>query len=335
MTGAEKKPSWAVVPPRMKTAVGRLLGSPVVRARRSYGGYGPSATFVLTLADDRRAFFKGTYPLPEDSGVRWSLDREEALYRRLGHVIRPWAPAYLGSVRADGWHGLLLELLPSRSVLPWTQAKARRAARSYAAFHAATLGEQLPSWLSRTQHREFSGYWGKIARDVTALERLTGLAGERSVEARAWLRSSMRALRQAERALRTAQGPSALLHFDTRSDNIRLEGGLLRMFDWPFASVGPPEIDIAAFAQTIEAEDGPRSEAVLTWYEAVLPLRSDVLIGSIVGIAGYFADRAPRPDVPELPRLRSIQRRQLKASLRWAAAVLDLPEPSWLAAVPR
>ena len=333
--GTEDKPTWAVVPPQVRLAVARVLGSPVVRARRSYGGYGPSATFVLTLADGRRAFFKGTYPLPEDSGVRWSLDREEKVYRRLGRVIAPWAPAYLGSVRAEGWHGLLLEPLASRSVLPWTRPKARRAAESYAAFHASTLGQQLPTWLSRTQHREFSGYWPKIAWDAAALERLTGLAGERSAEARAWLRSSMRALRQGERALRRAGGPCALLHFDTRSDNIRLEGALLRMFDWPFASVGPPEIDIVAFAQTIEAEDGPRSDAVLKWYEAVLPLRHDVLVGSIVGIAGYFADRAPRPDVPELPRLRSIQRRQLKASLRWAAAVLDLPEPSWLAAVPR
>jgi thiamine kinase-like enzyme len=185
-----------------------------------------------------------------------------------------------------------------------------------------------------TQHREFSSYWRKISADEQALGRLSALAGLRRAEARAWLLACMRALRQGERAIRSPGEPSALLHFDTRSDNIRLEGTLLRLFDWPFASIGPPEIDVAAFAQTIEAENGPRSEVVLGWYEAVLPLRRDVLIGSVVGIAGYFADRAPRPDVPGLPRLRSIQRRQLRASLRWAARLLDLPEPAWLAAVP-
>jgi Phosphotransferase enzyme family len=314
--------------------VGRVLGSPVIRGRRTYGGYGPSATFVLTLADGRGAFFKGTYPLPENSGVRWSLDREEVVYRRLGAMMEPWAPAYLGSVRAEGWHALLLELIGDPPVLPWTRPKARRAAESYAAFHASTLGRPLPAWLSRTQHREFSSYWRKISADEQALGRLSALAGLRRAEARAWLLACMRALRQGERAIRSPGEPSALLHFDTRSDNIRLEGTLLRLFDWPFASIGPPEIDVAAFAQTIEAENGPRSEVVLGWYEAVLPLRRDVLIGSVVGIAGYFADRAPRPDVPGLPRLRSIQRRQLRASLRWAARLLDLPEPAWLAAVP-
>jgi hypothetical protein len=100
------------------------------------------------------------------------------------------------------------------------------------------------------------------------------------------------------------------------------------------ASVGPAEFDVAAFVQSIEAEGGPRADASLAWYESALPLRRDVLIGSVAGIAGYFADRAPRPAPPGLPRLRSVQRRQLKASLGWAARVLEVPEPAWLAAVP-
>ena len=50
----------------------------------------------------------------------------------------------------------------------------------------------------------------------------------------------------------------ALLHFDTRSDNLRLQsGGRLRLFDWPYASLGPPELDVAAFAQSITCEGGP------------------------------------------------------------------------------
>ena len=43
----------------------------------------------------------------------------------------------------------------------------------------------------------------------------------------------------------------------------------------------------------------------------------------------------PQPRLsPGLPRLRSVQRRQLKASLRWASQRLGLPYPSWLRAVP-
>jgi Phosphotransferase enzyme family len=329
----EDKPAWLVVPARLKEAVARVLGSQVVRARRTFGGYAPSATYVLTLADGNRAFFKGTYPLPAGSGVSWALDREEVVYRRLGRVIRPWAPEYFGSVRADGWHAVLIEAVGGTAVVPWTHAKAMRAVRSYAAFHASTLGRPMPNWLSHTQHRDFAVFWRQIASDEEAVERLAALAGERIGEASDWLRTYAATLRRGEEALRRAAEPYALLHFDTRSDNIRLEGSLLRMFDWPAASVGPAEFDVAAFAQSIEAEGGPGCEAVIGWYESELPLRRDVLIGSVAGIAGYFADRAPRPAVPGLPRLRSIQRRQLRVSLNWAARLLDVPEPSWLSTV--
>jgi hypothetical protein len=106
------------------------------------------------------------------------------------------------------------------------------------------------------------------------------------------------------------------------------------MFDWPFASVGPAEFDVAAFAQGVAAEGGPAPERVVAWYEEVLPLRAVVLDASLAGIAGYFADRAWRPPMSGLPRLRSIQRRQLKASLAWAARRFALPEPRWLDVVP-
>lgn len=309
------------------------LGSRVVRAARTYGGYTPSATFRLALEDGRRAFFKGTYPLPAGSGVRWMLEPEERVYRRLGRYIRPWAPAYIGSVRTVGWHALVLEDVRGESVLPWTSAKARRAARSYAGFHRATHGRRLPAWLSRTQHRDFGVYWGRLAREDGGLERVATLAGSRAGEARGWLGKAVPLLEGAERRLVRAREPFVLMHFDTRSDNVRLDGDLLRMFDWPFASVGPHEFDLAAFAQSVEAEGGPACEVVAAWYDEVLPLRGSLLAASMAGIAGYFADRAPRPPLAGLPRLRSIQRCQLKASLRWAARLLGLPRPGWIQAI--
>jgi thiamine kinase-like enzyme len=127
--------------------------------------------------------------------------------------------------------------------------------------------------------------------------------------------------------------PFAFMHFDTRSDNIRLQGKLLRLFDWNFACAGPIEFDAAAFAQSILMEGGPEPERVIAEYDLVLPLRPAALDASIAGIAGYFADRAWRPPVPGLPRIRSVQRRQLKASLGWAARHFGLPDPRWLAAV--
>lgn len=298
-----------------------------------FGGYAPSATFRMRLANGQRAFFKGSYPLPAGSVVQFKTDREEHVYRALGRRIARWAPRFLGSFERDGWHVLLLEDVGPATVPPWTPIRTRRAAHEYARFHRTTLGSRLPRWLPRDQHAHFGNYWHTLAR-AEDLGRVAALAGRARRAAARWLESALPALKRQEARVRSIPPPFALLHFDTRSDNVRLIGERFVMFDWPFACAGPAEFDVAAFAQAVVAEGGPAPERVLSWYEEVLPLRADALDASIAGIAGYFADRAWRPPMAGLPRLRSIQRRQLKATLAWAARRLVLPEPGWLEAVP-
>ena len=321
------------MPRAVKDEVAKLLGSPVARAERVYGGYAPSATFRVALADGRRVFLKSTYPLPQGSAVHWSVDREERFYRSVGRRVERWAPRFHGSLDRDGWHMLALEDLGPRSVPPWTPIKARRAAWDYARFHKSTLGKPLPRWLSRAEHIEFASFWTGLA-ERGEIRAVASLAGRRAGEAEEWLDVALPLFRDGERRLATLRGPSALLHFDTRSDNIRIIGERLRIFDWPFASVGPAEFDLVAFAQTVHAEGGPAPESMLAEYERVLPLRAHAVDASLAGVAGYFADRAWRPPSSGLPRLRPWQRRQLKASLAWAARRFALPEPRWLAAVP-
>ena len=332
-TGAESKPPWSAVPRAVKDEVERVAGAPVERATRAYGGYAPSATFRLALEDGRRAFLKSTYPLPPGSAVRWSVAEEERVYRSLGPQIARWAPRFLGAFERDGWHAILLEDLGPQTMPPWSAAKTRLAARDYARFHASTLGTRLPRWLARDQHARFGSSWDALARQG-GLGQVASLARRRSDEAEEWFDVALPLLRAAERGLALLRPPYALLHFDTRSDNIRLRGTRLRMFDWPFASVGPPEFDLAAFAQAIAMEGGPSPEQVVGWYGEIRRPHGAAVDASLAGIAGYFAERAWRPAPAELPRLRSVQRRQLKASLAWAARRFALPEPRWLAAVP-
>jgi len=312
--------------------VAAVLGSPVARAERVYGGYAPSATFRLKLASGKRAFFKASYPAPKGSGVRWFMDHEGENYRILERLIHPWAPKFHGSFERDGWHVLLLEDLGPRSVPPWTPAKARNAARSYAGFHRKTLGKRLPRSLSRTDYLEYARFWRTLAK-TGELARTASLARRRAAEAEEWLAVALPVLVAHERDLEKARPPFALLHFDTRSDNVRLHGDRLRIFDWPFANVGPAEIDVVAFCQAIAAEGGPPAERVLAWYEEVLGLRPQMIDASLAGISGYFADRGWRPPIVGLPRVRRWQRDQLKECLRWAARRFDLPEPRWLEAV--
>lgn len=329
--GAEQKPPWSAVPQEVKDGVAGLLGSPVARASRVYGGYAPSATFRMVLEDGRRAFFKGVNAQSNEY-MRGALPREERVYRRLPQIA-PWAPRFLGAFERLDWHVLLLEDLGPQTMPPWSPAKARRSARSFAAFHASTHARPLPRWLSRTEHREFAGLWRRLAKSGE-LARTAALARRRAEEAREWLDVALPPLLQSAERLTRLRPPHSLIHFDTRSDNVRLQGDLLRMFDWNFASVGPHEMDAAAFAQATEAEGGPGAERIMGWYADVMPLRDGHLDASVSGIAAYFADRAWRPPIVGVPRVRAFQRRQLKVSLAWASRRLALPEPAWLAAVP-
>ena len=309
-----------------------VLGAPVARADRVYGGYAPSATFRLKLANGKRAFFKASYPAPKGSGVRWVVDVEDRNYRRLSRLITPWAPRFFGSFNRIGWHVLLLEDLGPRTMPPWTSAKARRATRSYAQFHKSTRDKTLPRGLSRTRHQEFAGFWRELSNSGE-LGRVAALARGREDQAREWIEVVLPVMRQLDDGLAKTKPPFSLLHLDTRSDNTRLHGDLLRIFDWPFASVGPAEFDVTAYAQGVRADDGPEPERVLAWYEDVLPLRADAIDASLAAISGFFADRSWKPEVPGLPRVRSFQRQQLKCCLAWAARRFDLPEPRWLRAV--
>lgn len=328
----EEKPRWSEVPIAVRREAERRLGSPVARATRVYGGYAASATFRLVLANGKRAFFKAGYPPPPGSAAIFPIEAEEKRYKALNPIVGRAMPRLFGSFELEKWHVLLMEDVGSPSVPPWTAPKACLASRSYARFHRGTLGATLPRWLSRNQHGHFGGYWRRIAKE-RLLDRTASLAGRERDDALEWLDVALPVLIEHERDLARSRRPFALLHFDTRSDNIRLIGDRLVMFDWPFACVGPAEFDVAAFAQAIAAEGGPMPERVIAWYEEVLPLRARELEGSIAGIAGYFAHRAPQPPLPGLPRLRSIQRRQLKATLAWAARQFGLPEPRWLARV--
>ena len=166
--------------------------------------------------------------------------------------------------------------------------------------------------------------------------RLAGLAGERAPEA-AWLGAHTGALDRAARALARAPGPYALLHLDTRSDNLRVRPRApvpLRVFDWPAALRARPRWTWPSSPSRYACEGGPPPEALVRWYATAQPVRPPVLAPAVATVAGFFALRAWQPDVPALPRLRSIQRRQLRASLRWATHLLGLPTPDSLQAVP-
>lgn len=328
----EPKPPWSAVPVEIRAAVERLLGARVARATRAYGGYAPSATFRLLLADGRRAFYKGLHPGANEH-MRSALPVEERVYRELGDRLGGWAPAYLGSVAHEVWPALLLEDLGPAAVPPWTASAVRDAAEDFARFHRRNLDASLPAWLSRTDWQQFADIWSRLRTQGDGLRSAAALAGRRADEAEEWLDVALPVLEAAALRVRDIPPPYTLLHEDTRSDNLRLVGGRLKLFDWNWASAGPPEFDAVALAESVAAEGGPDPEAVIARYEVVLSLRPEAVAATVAGFAAYFSAVAWRPPPPGLPRVRAVQRRQLKACLPWAARLLGLPAPGWVRAI--
>jgi hypothetical protein len=334
--GAEPKQPWRAVPPPVRRRVEDLLGQRVTRALRVWGGYAPSPTFRLALSDGRRVFFKGIDPTSNEH-MRRALDAEERVYVELEPWLAGCAPALYASFREADWHVLLLEDLGRASIPPWTRRTVEQAMRGYAAFHRRSLelSQVLPDWVPRTRHHAFASTWRRVATEDSGLDGVAGLAGARSGEALEWLRAWLPRLQETAEALVDVGPPQVLLHLDTRSDNLRLQpGGRLRLFDWPYACLGPPEFDLAAFVQSLAEESGVDPELPVAQYDSRLPVRPSVLDASLAAVAGYFASQAWREPIPGLPRLRGVQRRQLVSSLTWAARRLGLPPPAWLTAVP-
>jgi hypothetical protein len=327
--GVEDKPTWSAVPRSVRASTEQVLGAPVARAQRAWGGYSPTPTFRLRLVDGSRAFFKAASPSSTPFAQVAHL-REERVYAELGELIGPWAPSVLGSFVEGDWRVLLLEDLGPKSAPPWPAGLARNVARALAKFHRSTLERPVPAWVPRARAHPAFGIdppaWG-LERDE--IDGLVGLTGDAARATSAWLETSVSVLADAARQLADPALRHALLHVDVRSDNLRWTRGRLRLFDWPHVGVGPPEFDVVAFAQAVAAEGGPEPEETIRGYAQALDPDPVALDASVAAVAGYFVRNAWLPEIPALPRVRGFQRRQLAASLHWAARRLGLPEPTW------
>ncbi|WP_276356128.1 aminoglycoside phosphotransferase family protein [Cohnella caldifontis] len=325
----EPKPKWRDVPVELRKQVEEIMGSSIRTATQVFGGYGPSATFRIFLEDGRTLFAKGAGlgSVPENWRV---LPTEETVYREVA-AISSICPRYFGSVKVEGWHLLLLEdLKNTKKVPPWTEELALQAIRDIASFHAR--GHSDNGKVKSMEKSGFADNWLNIKNRSDERNAFLGLFRERRDEAEAWLDANMNSLVQFEAGLLRPDQPWGFIHSDIRSDNLRFRGGTTVLFDWALACSGPFMFDVGFFFPSIEGEGGPRAERLLPEYKRVMashgiefPAFSERSVA--VAAAGYFATRAGKPPIPQLPRLRSIQRLQLGPALRWTSNLLGLPQP--------
>lgn len=271
--------------------IGDLTGRHPTGFRRAAGGYTPAERWVVELEGGDRAFAK----IGVDSRTAGWLRDEHRAYSVLAGEFMP---------RLRGWDDgerplLLLEDL-SRCFWPppWDASRVDQVLEALAALRAVDAAGVLPPV------GELTGGWRQVAADPEPFLSL-GLATGR------WLRDHAPVL-VAAAAEASLDGPSPA-HLDVRSDNLCFRGGKAVLVDWNHAVVAHPDLDIAGWAPSLHAEGGPPPEEILP---GAGPLAAV--------ISGYFADRAGRPVIPTAPRVRHVQRRQLRTALPWAVRALGL-----------
>ncbi len=99
------------------------------------------------------------------------------------------------------------------------------------------------------------------------------------------------------------------------------------MFDWGNIGVGPAEFDLAAFAQSISAEDGPAPDEFFKIYSTYRDVSTELIHASLSGIAGYLLNKL---DDRTNPRLYLSRLCQLRSCLIYLSNSINLPDPQWL-----
>lgn len=279
--------------------VAEILGASVVERRAATGGYTPAERWVLRLDDGRSVFVKAAV---NDLTAGW-LRKEVRLYRELR---APFMPELIGWADEDGRPMLILEDLSACTwPPPWTDGRVDAVLRSLKELAATPP----PGWLNVSSQGEYiSDGWARVAADPRPLLG-TGMV------TRDWLDEVLP-------AMLAVAGPEViagdrLCHFDVRSDNLCFrDDGSAVLVDWNLAEVGNPRLDLAFWLPSLALEGGPAPDVIMPdgAPEAVM-------------VAGYFASRAGLPMIPDAPRVREAQRRQLSVALPWACRVLGLPVP--------
>ncbi len=168
----QNKPTWDAVPAKVKAEVESVLGTRVANAIQAWGGYGPSATFVLELENGERVFFKGVYP-QANGFMKRNQESEIRAYTGLPE-IGPWSPRFRGIVEVEDWRVILLEaVVGGERPPPWTPRLAGAAVRAMADMHSAFVGKPLPAWLPPAfEFWSERANWGTFLKDGRAVEGL-------------------------------------------------------------------------------------------------------------------------------------------------------------------
>jgi len=250
---------------------------------------------IVTCVDGTSVFVKG------------ATDAHTATWLRTEHRIYSEISAgFLPAMRAwddDGLSPFLVleDLSDALWPPPWTTRRIAQVLDTLEQVAATPPPAWLPDLEASGPYR--SG-WAQVRSDPDPFLRL-GLCSA------TWLTRTIDALAAAE--ARVPLWGEELVHGDVRSDNLCFVGDRVVLVDWNLAGRGNGTLDIAAWLPSLHLEGGPLPDAIL-------PVQSHWA----ALISGYFAARAGLPVEQASPRIREVQRAQLRVALPWAVRALAL-----------
>ena len=274
--------------------IGELTGRKPVGFRRAAGGYTAAERWVVELEGDAGAFAK----IAVDRLTAGCLRQEHQAYAALEG---DFMPELLGWDDCERPLLLLEDLSGCFWPPPWDAGRVDKVLEAVARLRAADHRHLSPL---DSAGSGLAGCWHSVAEEPVPFLSL-GLASGR------WLRDSAPVLAEAaDEAVIEGSFPT---HLDVRSDNLCIRDEAAVLVDWNHACLAHPDLDLAGWAPSLQAEGGPAPEEILPDGGPLAAV-----------ISGYFAKRAGMPIIPTAPRVREVQRQQLGTSLPWAVRALGL-----------
>lgn len=283
--------------PALRQRIQALTQKEISHYRPALGGYTPAERWVVTFTDQSSGFAKlATTSLT----ARW-LRAEHHWYSRLQGDFLPRLLAFEDHPEAPL---LLLEDLSSGHWPPPWEGDAL--SRTLETLQRIAKTRPLPEELSSIEEsRGFLSGWTSIAQNPAPFLSLKMCSKE-------WLEQALPVLLAAQE--KAPLSGEDLLHFDVRSDNICILPDRVVLVDWNAPAKGNGLFDLACFAPSLRLEGGPLPDELVPNAGPFAAL-----------ISGYFAANAGLPPIPNAPRVRWIQKRQLRIALPWAIRALGLP----------
>ena len=282
----------------------RTLGWRPERFRPAAADRGPSEVAARWIVE------AGAGPRPRSAFVKIGSTEVTAAWTRVEYAnyrsIHAWfMPEVLGFDDDGDRPTLALEDLSGADwPPPWTDERIAAVLEALAAISGTPPPAHLVDSLADLDQ---TADW-EVIRDHPAPFLALGLCSLR------WLERALPTLMAAAGSAPLAG--DALVHADVRSDNLCFRDGRAVVIDWNHARPGNPDLDIAAWLPSLQAEGGPPPETILP--DAP---------GLAAWVAGYFCARAGEPPFADAPHVRPLQLMQARTALPWAARALRLPPP--------